>query len=91
MYGFDSNGFNKSGYDIYNKKSGKGLKISALPIFLSKSYNNNNSKELINNIKQLINDLYNAKQITKQEYNNLIKAITYVKSTNVYDIYKNDS
>ena len=29
------------------------------------------------NIKQLINDLYDNEQITKQVYNNLIKAITY--------------
>ena len=40
-------------------------------------HTNNSSKELINNIKQLINNLYNTKQITKQVYNNLIKAITY--------------
>ena len=48
-----------------------------LPIALSKIYTNNSSKELINNIKQLINDLYDNKQITKQVYNNLIKTITY--------------
>ena len=45
----------------------------------------------MNNIKQLINDLYDTKQITKQVYNNLIKAITYGQSSNVYNIYKNDS
>ena len=48
-----------------------------LPIALSKIYTNNSSKELINNIKQLTNDLYDNEQITKQVYNNLIKAITY--------------
>ena len=52
---------------------------------------NNSSKELINNIKQLINKLYDDKQITKQVYNILNKAITYEQSTNVYNIYKNDS
>ena len=31
----------KNGYDMYNKKSEKGLKISALSIFLSKAYTNN--------------------------------------------------
>ena len=55
----------------------KGKGYVNLPIALSKIYTNNSSKELINNIKQLINDLYDTKQITKQVYNNLIKAITY--------------
>ena len=40
-------------------------------------YTNNSSQELISNVKQLINDLYDNKQITKQVYNNLIKVITY--------------
>ena len=66
----------------------KGKGYVDLPIALSKIYTNNSSKELINIIEQLINDLYDNKQITKQVYNNLIKAITYVQSTNVYDIYK---
>ena len=56
-------------------------KISSLPILLSKIYTNNSSKELINNTEQLINNLYDNKQITKQVYNNLNKAITYVQST----------
>ena len=47
-----------------------------LPILLSK-LNINSSKELISNIEQLINDLYDHEKITKQVYNNLIKAITY--------------
>ena len=63
------------------KSSGKGLTISSLPILLSKIYTNNSSKELINDIEQLINKLYDNKQITKQVYNNLNKAITYVQST----------
>ena len=44
-------------------------------------YTNNSSKELINNIKQLINDLYDTKQITKQVYNNLTKVMTHMQST----------
>ena len=76
---------------VIKKKSGKGLKISALPIFLSKAYTNNSSKRLISDIKQLINNLCNNKQITKQVYNILNKAVTYEQSTNVYNIYKNDS
>ena len=59
----------------------KGKGHVNLPIALSKIYTNNSSKELINNIKQLINDLYNTKQITKQVYNNLTQAITHMQST----------
>ena len=47
-----------------------------LTILLSR-LNINSSRELIDNIKQLINDLYDNEKITKQVYNNLIKAITY--------------
>ena len=59
------------------KSSGRGLTISSLLILLSKIYTNNSSKELINNIEQLINNLYDNKPITEQVYNNLNKAITY--------------
>ena len=63
----------------------KGKGYVDLPILLSKLNINTeepsalarSSKELISNIEQLINDLYDNKQITKQVYNNLIKAITY--------------
>ena len=48
-----------------------------LAILLSKIYTNNSTKELKNNIKELINNLHDNKQITKQVYTNLIKAITY--------------
>ena len=89
---YDPNGFDKYGHDIYdNKKKSSKIKTSKaksfkdqkekghvnLLIVLSKIYTDNSSKELINSIKQLINDLYDTKQITKQVYNNLIKAITY--------------
>ena len=47
------------------KSSGKGLTISSLPILLSKIYTNNSSKELINNIKQLVKNLYDNKQLNK--------------------------
>ena len=40
-------------------------------------YTNNNLKELKTNIKNLLNQLYDDKQITKQVYNILNKAITY--------------
>ena len=55
----------------------KKEKDTLIYLFLLSKLNINSSKELINNIKQLINDLYDTKQITKQVYNNLINAITY--------------
>ena len=70
--------FNNLKKILFTKKSsGRGLTISSSPILLSKIYTNNSSKELINDIEQLINILYDNKQITKQVYNNLNKAITY--------------
>ena len=40
------------------KSSGRSLTISSLPILLSKIYTNNSSKELINDIKQLVRNLH---------------------------------
>ena len=83
---YDANGFDRYGNKKPSKiktskaksfKDQKGKGHVNLTIALSKIYTNNSSKELINNIKQLINDLCNTKQITKQVHNNLIKAITY--------------
>ena len=74
---FDKNGLNKYSY---KKSSGKGLNISSL----SKIYTNNTagpsalariSKELIKNIKQLVKNLCKNKQIPKQVYNILNKAL----------------
>ena len=62
-------------------KDQKGKGHINLPIALSKIYTNNSSKELINNIKKLINDLYDNEQITKQVYYSLIKATTYKKDS----------
>ena len=80
IYGFDKDGLNKDGY---KKKSGKGLNINTLPILLSKLYTNNSSKELTNNIKNLLNHLHDTKQITKQVYNNFIKAIKMTRKEHV--------
>ena len=55
----------------YKKSSEKGLNISSLPVLLFKIYTNNSSKELINDIKQLVKNRYKNKQITKQVYNTL--------------------
>ena len=53
-------------------KDQKGKGYVNLPILLSKAYTNNSSKKLISDIKQLINNLYDNKQITEQVYNKLI-------------------
>ena len=57
------------------KSSGKGQTISGLPILSSKIYTNNSSKEITNEIKQLTKKLYENKQISKQLYNILNKAL----------------
>ena len=92
QYGFNSQGLKKDGYDMYGfKKKSSKIKISkaksfkdqkgkgcvGLPILLSKMYTNNNSKELKTNIRNLLNHLYDDKQITKQVYNILNQSITY--------------
>ena len=58
-------------------KDQKGKGRVNLPIALSKIYTNNSSKKLISDREQLINNLYDNKQITKQVYNILNKPITY--------------
>ena len=68
----NKDGLNKYGY---KKSSAKGLNINSLPVLLSKIYTNNSSKELINDIKQLVKNLYKKKQISKQVYNILNKAL----------------
>ena len=75
LYGKDKEKIKTDQAKSFEGQKGKGY--VNLPIALSKIYTNNSSKELINNIKQLINDLCDTKQITKQVYNNLIKSITY--------------
>ena len=75
VYGEDKGTIRTNQAKSFKHKKGKGH--VNLPIALSKIYTNNSSKELINNIKQLINDLYDNKQITKKVYNILNKAITY--------------
>ena len=62
-YGFVEKGLNKDGLNKYGykKSSGRGLNISSLPILLSKIYTNNSPKELINEIKKLVKNLYKNK------------------------------
>ena len=75
LYGKDKEKIKTNQAKSFEDQKGKGY--VNLPIALSKIHTNDSSKELINNIKQLRNDLYDNEQITKQVYNNLIKAITY--------------
>ena len=85
--GFDINGLHKDTKTNLHKdkikteeaksfKDQKGNGYVDLPILLSK-LNINSSKELVSNVKQLVKNLYDNKQITKQVYNILNKAITY--------------
>ena len=76
MYGFKKKSSKIKTSKAKSFKDQKGKGYINLPILLSKAYTNNSLKELINNIKQLINNLCNNKQITNQVYNNLIEAIT---------------
>ena len=76
MYGFKKKSSKIKTSKAKSFKDQKGKGCVDLPILLSK-LNINSSKELISNIEQLINNLYNNKQITKQVYNILNKAITY--------------
>ena len=66
--------------DIPKKGSGvftSQKEFAKLLTFLAQLLTNNSSKEPINYIKQLINNLYDNKQITKKVYNVLNKTITY--------------
>ena len=68
--------------DLYNLKSGEGLKIltnkqmlNRLPILLVQIQAGNNSKSLKNELRQILYSLYRSKVLTKTVYNNLIKSI----------------
>ena len=63
-------------------KKGRGVftlqkEFAKLLTFLAQLLTNNSSKKLISDIEQLINSLYDNKQITKQVYNMPNKSITY--------------
>ena len=59
---------------LRNQEGGGVFKLLTLLIQL---LTKNNSKKIKDEINQILKKLYNLKQITKQVYNNLIKAITY--------------
>ena len=63
----------------YGAKDERGLKILSseqilqrLPIALAKVKAGNTSKNLLNEIRQIMHSLYQAKQITQNIYNNTI-------------------
>ena len=60
---------------------GEGLKIltpkqmlQRLPVVIAQVKADNNSENLLNEIRQIIYSLYRSKEITKKVYNNLIKS-----------------
>ena len=65
-----------------NETKGKGLKIltlkqmlQRLPIAFAQVKAGNNSKGLLNEIRQIVYSLYQSKPITKKVYNNIIQSI----------------
>ena len=65
----------------YKTKYGEGLKILSpkqmlqrRSIALAQIKSSNNSKRLLNGIKQIVYSLYQSKEITKRVYNNIIKS-----------------
>ena len=64
------------------KQKVRGLKIltpnqmlKRLPIALAQIKAGNNSKSLLNEIRQIVYSLYQSKEITKKVYNNIISSI----------------
>ena len=64
------------------KQEGTGLKkltpkqiLQRLPIALAQIKAGNNSKSLLNEIRQIVYSLYQSKEITKKVYNNIIKSV----------------
>ena len=78
------------GTSILNTDNSK-LKISSskqmlqrLPIALTEGKAGNNSENLLNEIRQIIYSLYQAKEITKKVYNNLMESNGYY----IYELRK---
>ena len=49
--------------------------LQILPIAFAQVKAGNNSESLLNEIRQIVNSLYQSKEITKKVYNNIIKLI----------------
>ena len=65
-----------------NETIGTGLKIlipkqvlQRFPITLAQVKASNNSESLLNEIRQVVNSLYQSKETTKKVYSNIIKSI----------------
>ena len=68
--------------DEFRNQNGSGTftyqnKFVKLLTLLTQLATTNNSKKLKDDINQILKELYNSKQITKQVYNMLNKSITY--------------
>ena len=68
--------------NIYYSRQATGIKIltpkqmlQRFPIALAQIKTGNNSKSLLNEIRQIVYSLYQSKEITKKVYNNIIKSI----------------
>ena len=49
--------------------------LKRLSIALAQVKEDNNSENLLNEIKQIVYSLYKSKKITKKVYNNLVKSL----------------
>ena len=72
--------FTDASYDAKNNKPEEKIltpkqMLQRLPIALTQVKAGNNSKSLLNEIRQIVYSLYQSKQITKKVYNNIIKYI----------------
>ena len=61
--------------------------LQRLPVALAQVKAGNNSKSLLNEIRQIVSSFYLSKQITKKVYNNIIKSIQ-LNYKNGYYIYE---
>ena len=68
--------------DFNTQQKGKGLKIltpkqilQRLPISLAQVKAGNTSENLLNEIRQIMHSLYQAKKITKKLYSNIMNSI----------------
>ena len=50
--------------------------LQRLPIALAQVKTSNTSENLLNEIRQIIYSLYQAKEITKKVYNNIMNSVT---------------